>query len=94
MFGNPHGRPDIVELDEPQRARLVYHVLVNGIVEVPLILTFSDVGEQVGWNSFLALRDVELVFDKSSNSLEPSPPEWAAVDAGSDGQPRVSNWAN
>ncbi|MBK8047558.1 MAG: hypothetical protein IPK16_10795 [Anaerolineales bacterium] len=48
--------------------RLVYHVLVNGIVEVPLLLTFSDVGEQVAWNGFLSLRDVEQIFDASSEA--------------------------
>ncbi len=66
VFGNPYGRPDEVVLDDPQRARLVYHVLINGIVEVPLLLTVSDVGEQVAWNGFLSLRDVEQVFDASS----------------------------
>ena len=43
-------------------------ILVNGIVEVPLLLTFSDVGEQVAWNSFLALRDVEQIFDTTSGN--------------------------
>lgn len=68
VFGNPYGRPDEVDLDDPARARLVYHVLVNGTVEVPLLLTVSDVGEQVAWNGFLSLRDVEQVFDASSES--------------------------
>ncbi len=68
VFGNPYGRPDEVHLEDPQRARLVYHVLVNGVVEVPLLLTVSDVGEQVAWNGFLSLRDVEQVFDASSEA--------------------------
>ena len=68
VFGNPFGRPDEVHLDDPQRARLVYHVLVNGVVEVPLLLTISDVGEQVAWNGFLSLRDVEQIFDASSEA--------------------------
>ena len=68
VFGNPYGRPDEVHLEDPQRARLVYHVLVNGMVEVPLLLTISDVGEQVAWNGFLSLRDVEQVFDASSEA--------------------------
>jgi hypothetical protein len=68
VFGNPYGRPDEVHLEDPQRARLVYHVLVNGVVEVPLLLTISDVGEQVAWNGFLSLRDVEQVFDASSEA--------------------------
>ena len=70
IFGNPHGRPDTVEIDDPQRAHLVYHVLVNGIVEVPLILTISDVGEQMAWNTFLSLRDVEQMFDVSTRNWE------------------------
>ncbi len=70
IFGNPYGRPDTVEIDDPQRARLVYHVLVNGIVEVPLILTISDVGEQMAWNAFLSLRDVEQMFDVSTRNWE------------------------
>jgi hypothetical protein len=72
VFGDPHGRPDEVDLADPQRARLVYHVLVNGIVEVPLLLTLSDVGEQVAWNGFLALRDVEQLFDAGSS-------QWAGL---------------
>ncbi len=68
VFGNPYGRPDEVHIEDPQRARLVYHVLVNGMVEVPLLLTISDVGEQVAWNGFLSLRDVEQVFDASSEA--------------------------
>jgi hypothetical protein len=68
VFGNPYGRPDEVHLEDPQRARLVYHVLVNGVVEVPLLLTISDVGEQVAWNGFLSLRDVEQIFDASSEA--------------------------
>jgi hypothetical protein len=68
VFGNPYGRPDSVDLADPQRARLVYHVLVNGIVEVPILLTVSDVGEQVAWNGFLSLRDVEPVFDASTET--------------------------
>jgi hypothetical protein len=68
IFGNPHGRPDRVDLDDPTRAHLTYHVLVNGIVEVPLIFTVSDVGEQLAWSSFLTLREVEEIFDISSRN--------------------------
>jgi hypothetical protein len=70
VFGNPHGHPDESDLQDPQRARLVYHVLVNGIVEVPLLLTLSDVGEQVAWSGFLAQRDVEPVFNASAEAWE------------------------
>lgn len=65
VFGNPEGRPDFVDIDDPCRARLVYHVLINGEVEVQFLLTMSDVGEQVAWNGFLALRDAAKVAEKS-----------------------------
>lgn len=68
VFGNPNGRADFVEISDPQRARLVYHVLVNGMVEVPLLLAVSDVGEQVAWNGFLALRDSERTFELSNRA--------------------------
>lgn len=68
VFGNPHGRPDSVDLDDPARARLIYHVLVNGIVEVPFVFTVSDVGEQLAWSSFLTLREVEEIFDISTRN--------------------------
>jgi len=68
IFGNPHGRPDQVDLADPARAHLIYHVLVNGIVEVPLIFTVSDVGEQLAWSSFLSLREVEEIYDISSRN--------------------------
>ncbi len=71
VFGNPHGRPDSVEFDDAAgTAKLVYHVLVNGIVDVSLLLTISDVGEQVAWTTFLALRDTEQVFDRSNREWE------------------------
>ena len=66
VFGNPEGRPSEVDINDPQRARLVYWVLINGTVEVPLLIAVSDVGEQMAWNGFLALRDGERVFDKSN----------------------------
>lgn len=70
VFGNPHGRATGVELFADGRARLTYFVLVNGMVEVPLLLTVSDVGEQVAWNGFLALRDAERAFEVSTNTWE------------------------
>ena len=57
VFGNPYGRPSSYEFDDQGHARLSYYILINGIVEVPLLLTVSDVGEQVAWNGFLAMRD-------------------------------------
>ncbi|MCE7979824.1 MAG: hypothetical protein DYG89_01415 [Caldilinea sp. CFX5] len=68
VFGNPQARPDQLNLDDPQRAHLVYHVLVNGMVEVPLVLTISDVGEQMAWSGFLALRDADRAFQLSEKA--------------------------
>ena len=70
VFGNPQARPDHFEIDSPQHAKLVYHVLVNGMVEVPLLLALSDVGEQVAWNGFLALRDADRAFELSGKAWE------------------------
>jgi hypothetical protein len=68
VFGNPQARPDQINIDDPQRAHLVYHVLVNGMVEVPLVLTISDVGEQMAWSGFLALRDADRAFQLSEKA--------------------------
>ncbi len=70
VFGNPQARPDQVDLASDQHAHLVYHVLVNGMVEVPLMLAVSDVGEQMAWNGFLALRDADRAFELSSKAWE------------------------
>lgn len=70
VFGNPQARPDASDLADPQRARLVYHVLVNGEVQVPLLLTISDVGEQMAWSTFLGLRESDETFDKSAHTWE------------------------
>jgi hypothetical protein len=70
VFGNPQGRPSEVDLEDPSRARLSYYVLVNGMVEVALLLAISDVGEQVAWNGFLAQRDSALIFEKSVNAWQ------------------------
>ncbi|MEZ4616626.1 MAG: hypothetical protein R2867_14155 [Caldilineaceae bacterium] len=70
VFGNPDARPDRVDLDSDQHAHLVYHVLVNGMVEVPLLLAISDVGEQMAWNGFLAMRDAERAFQRSGKAWE------------------------
>ena len=72
VFGNPYGRPSGIELTDDGKARLVYYVLVNGMVEVPLLLTVSDVGEQVAWSSFLGLRDTERAFEMSVDAWEKS----------------------
>lgn len=68
VLGNPQSRPSSVEMDDEQRAHLVYYVLVNGVVEVPLLLTVSDVGEQMAWNGFLSIRDGDKVLEKSNNA--------------------------
>ncbi len=66
VFGNPLGRPSSYQFDDQGHAQLTYYVLVNGIVDVSLVLTVSDVGEQVAWNGFLALRDAEREFEDST----------------------------
>lgn len=70
VFGNPQARPQAADLDDPQRANLTYYVLVNGQIEVPMLMTISDVGEQVAWNGFLALRDSERAFQISVKEWE------------------------
>ena len=69
VFGNPQARPSSVDLEQPDRSHLVYHVLINGEVEVPLLMTLSDVGEQVAWSGFLALRDAERSFQQGVKAL-------------------------
>ena len=70
VFGNPHGRPSGLQLYADGRAKLTYYVLINGQVEVPLLLTISDVGEQVAWSGFLALRDAERAFEISVDAWD------------------------
>lgn len=67
IFGTGGGRPDWVHFPDEQSAQLVYHLLVAGEVDLPLILTVSDVGEQVAWNGFLALRDITRSFKLSQD---------------------------
>lgn len=68
VFGAAEGRPDFVQFPSESQAQLVYHVLVAGQVDLPLILAISDVGEQVAWNGFLVQRDIARAFEKSRNS--------------------------
>ena len=68
VFGAAEGRPDLVDFPTDSQARLVYHVLVAGQVDLPLILALSDVGEQVAWNGFLVQRDISRAFKRSRNS--------------------------
>ena len=65
VFGAAEGRPDLVEFPSDSQASLVYHVLVAGQVDLPLILALSDVGEQVAWNGFLVQRDISRAFERS-----------------------------
>lgn len=67
VFGTGGGRPDWVHFPDESHAQLVYHLLVAGQVDLPLILTVSDVGEQVAWNGFLALRDISRSFKLSQD---------------------------
>lgn len=68
VFGAAEGRPDLVSFPTDSQAHLVYHVLVAGQVDLPLILALSDVGEQVAWNGFLVQRDISRAFKRSRNS--------------------------
>ncbi len=70
VFGNPYGRPSEYKFDDEGHASLSYYILINGIVEVPLLLTLSDVGEQVAWSGFLALRDAERAFELSVSAWD------------------------
>ncbi len=67
VFGAAEGRPDLVSFPDESRAHLLYHVLVAGQVDLPLILTLSEVGEQMAWNGFLAQRDIERAFNLTQN---------------------------
>lgn len=68
VFGAAEGRPDLVSFPDESRAHLLYHVLVAGQVDLPLILTVSEVGEQMAWNGFLAQRDIERAFNLTQNT--------------------------
>jgi len=68
VFGAAEGRPDLVDFPTDSQAHLVYHVLVAGQVDLPLILTLSDVGEQVAWNGFLVQRDISRAFKRGRTS--------------------------
>ncbi len=68
VFGAAEGRPDLVDFPSASQAHLIYHVLVAGQVDLPLILALSDVGEQVAWNGFLVQRDISRAFKRSRNS--------------------------
>lgn len=71
VFGNPHSPPESLELDDGAgTAHLVYYVLVNGIVDVSLLLTVSDVGEQVAWSAFLGLRESDRVLEGSRRAWD------------------------
>ncbi len=65
IFGMPEGRPDQVAFPDPSQARLLYHVLVVGQVDLAFLLTVSDVGEARAWNGFLALRDIRSVYRRT-----------------------------
>lgn len=71
IFGNPNAPPDKVEFDdEAGTARMSWHVLVNGEVDVELLLTLSDVGEQMAWNGFLALRDSDRAREQTMRAWQ------------------------
>ena len=70
VFGAAEGRPDLVTFPDASHAHLLYHVLVAGTVDLPLILTVSEVGEQMAWNGFLAQREIERAFNLTQNAWQ------------------------
>ena len=70
VFGAAEGRPDQVTFPDASHAHLLYHVLVAGQVDLPLILTLSEVGEQMAWNGFLVQRDIERAFNLTQNAWQ------------------------
>jgi len=70
VFGAAEGRPDRVSFPDESSAHLLYHVLVAGQVDLPLILTVSEVGEQMAWNGFLAQREIERAFNLTQNTWQ------------------------
>jgi len=71
IFGNPLAPPYISEFDDAAgSARLAWFVLVNGEVDVELLLTLSEVGEQMAWNGFLALRDSDRAREQTGRAWQ------------------------
>jgi len=70
VFGAAEGRPDRVSFPDESHAHLLYHVLVAGQVDLPLILTISEVGEQMAWNGFLAQRDIQRAFNLTQSAWQ------------------------
>lgn len=69
VFGS-NGPPSYTDLTTPGRARLVYHILIEGEVEQPFILSVSGAGEALAWNGFLALSDTERAFRDTLRNLD------------------------
>lgn len=69
VFGSS-GPPSYVDLNTPGRALLMYHVLIEGEIEQPFVLSASDAGEQLAWNGFLVLSDTERVFRETVRALD------------------------
>lgn len=71
IFGNPLAPPDSSALDDDAgTARLSWFVLVNGEVDVELLLTLSEVGEQMAWHGFLALRDSNRAREQTARAWQ------------------------
>ena len=69
VFGSS-GPPSYTDLNTPGRALLMYHVLIEGEIEQPFVLSASDAGEQLAWNGFLVLSDTERVFRETVRALD------------------------
>lgn len=52
------------------RARLFYHVLIEGEVEQPFVLAAAEAGVSLAWNGFLMLIDTEQVFRETVAALD------------------------
>ena len=94
VFGAAEGRPDRVSFPTDSQAQLLYHVLVAGQVDLPLILSLSDVGEQVAWNGFLVQRDISRAFNRSLNSWRDITHRGRLLVTGYDGKPYSSKREN
>ncbi len=68
VFGSS-GPPTAVDVSRPGVARLTYHILIEGEVEQPFILTASEAGESLAWNGFLMVSDVEQTFRQTTRAL-------------------------
>lgn len=68
VFG-ANGPPTLHEFSAGGNTQLIYHVLIEGYIDLPFMLTMAPSGEQLAWNGFLALSDLGLVFQDSNRQM-------------------------